>query len=82
MTGLANRRRFVDAGTTAALATRTSRVPSRSLFLDLDDFKTVNDGLGHAAGDELLGAVAERIRASVRATDSRPGWAATSSACC
>jgi diguanylate cyclase (GGDEF)-like protein len=68
LTGLANRRRFVD-GTTTALAARTAPGSLAVLFLDVDDFKTVNDGLGHAAGDELLAAVAERIQTSVRETD-------------
>jgi diguanylate cyclase (GGDEF)-like protein len=68
LTGLANRRRFVD-DTTAALGARTAPGSLAVLFLDVDDFKTVNDGLGHAAGDELLAAVAERIRSGLRETD-------------
>ncbi len=69
LTGLANRARFEDQ-TTLALA-RGTRLghPVSIMFCDLDDFKTVNDTLGHAAGDELLVAVADRLSNSLRAVD-------------
>lgn len=68
LTGLANRRRFVEQAQDA-LASRARHGSMAALFLDLDDFKTVNDSLGHAAGDELLIAVAARIRNGVRDSD-------------
>ena len=66
LTGLANRSLFA-LRVEAALA-RDDNAPA-VMFLDLDDFKGVNDTLGHAAGDALLVAVAERLRASLREDD-------------
>ena len=69
LTGLANRRRFVEQAE-AALAGRRRTGTIAAMFLDLDDFKTVNDSLGHAAGDEMLRVVAARI--ARRTPDHRP----------
>ena len=70
LTGLANRALFRDRVSHAlALAQRQSN-PITVLFLDLDDFKRVNDSLGHAEGDRLLIAAAERFLSCARAADT------------
>jgi diguanylate cyclase (GGDEF)-like protein len=66
LTGLANRTAFTTALDEAA---RDGTGRSWVLFLDLDDFKVVNDGLGHAAGDRLLGYVASRMLGALRDQD-------------
>ena len=63
LTGLANRTHF------SAEMTRLVDCESSLLLVDLDDFKTVNDTMGHAAGDALLVIVADRMRAAVRPGD-------------
>jgi diguanylate cyclase (GGDEF)-like protein len=67
LTGLANRALFVDR--VKATLEAASGTLSAVLFLDVDDFKVVNDSLGHAAGDGLLRKVALRIRGCLRADD-------------
>lgn len=68
LTQLANRARFHDRVTEAMRGARRADVVT-VLFLDLDGFKEVNDSLGHAAGDQLLVQVADRLRTAARHTD-------------
>ncbi|MDX6245847.1 MAG: diguanylate cyclase [Frankiales bacterium] len=70
LTGLANRALFTDrVGHALNLHRRTLR-PLAVVFCDLDDFKAVNDTLGHDVGDALLEALADRFRATARAGDT------------
>lgn len=69
LTTLANRRAFLERLTMAFAASRRGASSFAVLFLDLDDFKDVNDTLGHAIGDALLRQVVERLKNTVRPTD-------------
>ena len=70
LTDLPNRRLLIDRLQLARRRARRTEAPTALLYLDLDGFKAINDDLGHAAGDELLVAVAERLRNVVRPADT------------
>lgn len=70
LTGLPNRRLFLDRLDQAVKHAKRSRLPFSVLFMDLDGFKVVNDSLGHEVGDQLLSDVAKRLTDCVRENDT------------
>lgn len=69
LTGTINRRSFTELAGTEIKRARRHRRSFTVAYLDIDDFKLINDRFGHSAGDALLRAVAETIRANVRTID-------------
>ena len=69
LTEISNRRSFMETATTELSRARRSWHPFAVMYIDLDNFKHVNDTFGHHAGDSLLRTVGAELRAATRATD-------------
>lgn len=70
LTGLPNRQLLHDRLTTAEDRSRREQQPFAVIFLDVDDFKAVNDTWGHEVGDQVLVALVDRLRKGLRAADT------------
>jgi diguanylate cyclase (GGDEF)-like protein len=70
LTGLPNRTLILDRVEQMLVRSRRSQAPVAALFIDLDNFKGINDTLGHGAGDELLCSVCARLQGVVRDIDA------------
>jgi diguanylate cyclase (GGDEF)-like protein/PAS domain S-box-containing protein len=70
LTGLPNRHLFEDRLDQALANGKRSGIPFTLIFIDLDDFKKINDSFGHHAGDKVLQAAGKRLQASIREIDT------------
>jgi len=69
LTGVANSRAFHESAKSELMRARRIGYPLTLLYLDLDNFKTINDTRGHGAGDELLMKIGHALKGALRATD-------------
>lgn len=74
LTGIPNRLDLLDRFATELMRARRHERPLAVIMLDLDDFKQINDAHGHLAGDQVLVAVAQLLRANLRAEDLYARW--------
>ena len=74
LTGVSNRRAFIARAEQEFAAARRYKVPLSAAMIDIDQFKRLNDKFGHAEGDRILTAVAQRLSATLRKPDIFARW--------